>query len=85
MCMEKKSEAQIKKNFHFKAKVCLYNILMNIRRHFNQNDIVQKLQHYLSSDEIFLKKLGIGKENRASEKGGCLHTSGLHQYFPTHY
>lgn len=79
-------DAQVKKNFHYRAQHRLSYMMSTLRRkHVKKPEWIPKwigvdgwprlLDHW-ATDPTFQKHSQIGKVNRASEKGGCLQSGG---------
>ncbi|AES66693.1 hypothetical protein MTR_2g077640 [Medicago truncatula] len=83
-------DAQVKKNFHYRAQHRLSYMMSTLRRkHVKKPEWIPKwigvdgwprlLDHW-ATDPTFQKHSQIGKVNRASEKGGCLQSGGSKRF-----
>src|SRR4030042_3898909 len=77
-------EERIRRNFHIRVVARLFDMLRNARVRFERRrsrphwigpDLMKELVAYWGTDE-FKVKSEKAKKNRASEKGGCIHTGG---------
>jgi hypothetical protein len=90
---ESRYDAQVKKNFHYRAQNRFSDMMSTFRRKHAKKpewfpkfigvDIWPRLVDHWATDPTFKKRSQIGKVNRASEKGGCLHAGGSASAYTT--
>jgi hypothetical protein len=90
---ESRHDAQVKKNFHYRAQHRFQDMMSTVRaKHARDpewvpgwigDNIWPRLLEHWATDPTFLKRSQIGKVNRASEKGGCLHSGGSASSYTT--
>ncbi|MED6124072.1 hypothetical protein PIB30_055631, partial [Stylosanthes scabra] len=79
---EKCAEKQIRKAYDYRVGRCYQQIMRDLcdcelqRLKWLSETLRLWLLHKFATDSGFLKRSGVNKVNRASPKGGCLHTGG---------
>ncbi|MED6139234.1 hypothetical protein PIB30_081903 [Stylosanthes scabra] len=79
---EKWAEKEIRKAFDYRARRHYQQIMRDLRDGELQRlkwlseTLRGRVLHRFATDPGFLKRSGVNKVNRASSKGGCLHTEG---------
>jgi len=90
---ESRYDAQVEKKFHYRAQHRFSDMMSTFRRKhaekpewfpkFIGDNIWPRLVNHWATDPKFKKRSQIGKVNRASEKGGCLHSGGSASSYTT--
>jgi len=90
---ESRHDAQVERNFHYRAQDRFSDMMSTFRRKhakkpewfpkFIGKNIWTRLVDHWATDPTFKKRSQNGKVNRASEKGGCLHSGGSASSYTT--